>query len=287
MADHGWESAAQAAFGGLQFEMLDSRQTERRSIRTVTYDGVDGGQRQDHGAELRDCTCRIKFFSLDQVREYQEFRALLDGQPRLFVHPLLGVYEAILESINTVVQADATAIECTATFLEAGFNDGELVITEPTDVSTGANAIDALATATAVAFEPLLGLPSVAALNTTLPTMADTARAWDGKTRSEVLAEQQPLLTEIGIALRALEQRTDPAAAAAHVLLLRLRLALVETGATVAPAPQTRRILVAQPVPALMLAMQRGQHEAYADAALELNPLESPLALDGELEVPA
>ena len=92
---HPWESAQETAkFGDIEFDIIEATSAYPRAIRVVEYDGVDGGQLVDQGARPRTTQVQAVFAGADQIEHFQQLRKHNDGRPHLFVHPVLGIYEA-------------------------------------------------------------------------------------------------------------------------------------------------------------------------------------------------
>ncbi|MEM9488102.1 MAG: DNA circularization N-terminal domain-containing protein [Myxococcota bacterium] len=285
-----WQSGTDTAqFGDVAFDVVDTSGDRTRAIRVVEYDGVDGGQLVDQGGRLRVTQVRAIFAGADQIEQFQKLAKLNDGKPRLFVHPLLGAYEARITGFRPSVSAAEVVVSVAIEFTEEGAAEDELVIDEPLDVGSGLSAVTVRAEEASAALAMLeLEDGAFSAARQAAAGAPGMVSAWreDSAAAAEVQAQVTAQVEAIDAGLRALEARSDVEAIDAHRSLLRLRMALMATADQLAPARATTVIRVARDTPALALAADFGEFEGFAAAVLELNPESSALALSGLVEVP-
>ncbi len=244
------------SWGGLRLYYQGGSTPIGRSI--VVQSPAKGSKHftSDRGAEVRIFEaevifCRVEEEELDQEQRYQKLLELIDGTPRLLVHPRHGAYLARVRNARVTDGLQDDAIRVSLEFVP------DEPVAVPTALGPGASNLagpEAVASAAAQLDEDLrdqlvpIDSPANTDFNYDLTAdTAATAEGWsdsEGVSSAQVASELAAQIFEIDQAIEELELATlENWETFRSAMILRARL-LDAANAVTTPAPRYYKLLV-------------------------------------------
>lgn len=268
-----------ASFGGIEIDVVRVSDDFSRAQAIHVYPGRDGASVEDMGREPRRTPCTIVWNGEDCLDRFRAFAEQVDGDPREFVHPLYGAYDArVIEFRAEGRGGDWNFITANVTFIEHSVDVAALAIVED---RTGIEQVK-------VAAAQLDADLSAAGLSSPIGQDAiDTVSGWlTGARRAsnEIALELSGLANRIDEAASQLELATDleryPVVVSLHLLLSNARRA---ADAVIATAPRLREHTVEVTAPLLRIAQDLyGAAKAVEkfERLLDLNTIPNPARVE-------
>lgn len=293
-----------AAFAGVEFDCLATRDSIQRSIFREEYARVNGARLQDLGLGARETTCRLIFWEREPIDGEDPAQSLRTPRERFeafikaatsegakdFVHPQTGTYRALVESLSWEIDPDDDAIYAECNFVEDSTEPATLGsgLSVPFDSSLAGARVQALQLQ-----ERLLAAGLDAAFAADAASMIDRWDTASVLSIREVNLDVLSLAATIGDAVDEFQLRTDldnmPILRAMHLLLFSVRQA---AGSIRQTQPQIVSITTTRDLPLLViLADYYGAREAHVrrDEVERLNDIDDPTLIPSgtTLRVPA
>ena len=281
-----------ASYAGLEIDIVSTSDDISRTLISHEYPFRDGAVLEDTGAVPRRTDCTIVFMPTstrpDMIERFGQFQALIndpDRTPRVFCHPLTGVYDALPENATFDLNAeDRDFITMQVTFVEAGLDPAAFQVR--VDLTVGAGVAETAAAET--------DINDAVAADLTLATIDDspddiaadsltTAESWrDDPTISQrqINLELNGLSNRINDAVDELELATNlqsyPTLRAFHRLHGAIRRS-AEAAIQTAPKLTELTARTTSPLMALLQDFYGGRQAVERfDRVLELNDIPNP-----------
>jgi prophage DNA circulation protein len=281
-----------ASYGGLEIDIISTSDDISRTLIAHEFPFRDGAVLEDTGGVPRRTDCNIVFLPTttrpDMIERFLQFEALTkanDRTPRVFSHPLTGVYDALPENVTFDLNAeDRDFISMQVTFVEAGLDPAAFQVKADLTVGVGVAQTNSAK----------IDLEDAVAADTTLAEIDDspeeiaadsltTAQTWrDDPTISQrqINLELNELANRIDNAVDELELATNldsyPTLRAFYRLHGALRRA---ASAAIATAPKLTELTArtTSPLMALLQDFYGGRQAVERfDRVIELNDIPNP-----------